>query len=176
MTATLSDASGADLIAALGTSSTDELMAGLEEDFATRAAADGRIVARLGELDRRQAWRDEGATSAEAWTLERFGVSEPSARAYAQVGEKAPDLPHLVGSLCAGELSFDKVKVLADVASPETDAALCEQAKQSSVRELADIARMARPTTAPGRYGDERRSLRFNDACHTMTVQLAPVA
>ncbi len=177
MTATLTDASGADLIGALADLSTEELMAGLDEDFRTRAAADGRIVAKLAELDRRQAYRDEGATCTEAWALERFGVSAPSARAYAHVGEKVPDCPHLVGSLCAGEISFDKVRALADVATPETDRELCDQAQECSVRELADIARMrARPTTSVGRSAHERRSLRFHDGFGTVTVQLAPEA
>ena len=177
MTATLSDASGADLIGALPALSTAEIMAGLGEDFGIKAAADGRIVARLGELDRRQAYRDEGATSLESWTAERFGISTATARALAHVGEEASNLPHLVGSLCAGEISFDKLRALADVATPETDRELCDQAVQCTVRELADLARTrARPTTAPGRSGHERRSLRFNDAFCTMTVQLAPEA
>ena len=59
------------------------------------------------------------------------------------VAEKASELPHLVGSLCAGEVSFDKVRVLADVATPRTERRLCDQAKECTVRELADIARSA---------------------------------
>ena len=30
-------------------------------------------------------------------------------------------MPHLVESLCAGDLSLDKVRAVADVATPETD-------------------------------------------------------
>ena len=66
------------------------------------SAAQARFVVRLGEVDRRQAYRDEGATSLESWLAERFGVSTPTARTYAHVGEKAWDIPHLVGSLCGG--------------------------------------------------------------------------
>ena len=69
------------------------------------------------------------------------GSRSPTARALTHVAEKAWDIPQLVGSLCAGEISFDKVRVLADVATPETDRELCDQAKECSVRELADIAR-----------------------------------
>ena len=113
------------------------------------SAAQARFLVRLGEYDRRQAFRDEGATSLESWTAERFGVSTPTARAYAHVGEKAWDIPQLVGSLFAGDLSFDKVRVLADVATPQTDGELCVQAKEHSVRELADIARSAASCKEP---------------------------
>ena len=66
---------------------------------------------------------------------------------YTRLGEKAWDIPHLVESLCAGDLSFDKVRAVADVATPETDRQLRDQAKECSVRQLADIAR----STAAGR-------------------------
>ena len=57
----------------------------------------------------------------EAWTPERFGVSAPTARALTHVGAIVWNLPHLMGALCEGELSFDKVRVVVDVATPESD-------------------------------------------------------
>ena len=135
--------SGADVIASVAALSNEELVEGLDGSFAQMAAAAGNIVVALGEVSRRQAYRDEGATSTETWVVERYGVSVPSARALAQVGEKAWDLPHLVGSLCAGEVSLDKVKVLAEVATPEADRELAEAAQEHSVRQLADVARAA---------------------------------
>jgi hypothetical protein len=161
----------------VGAESNEELASGLAEDFSEMSGAQARFVVRLGEFERRQAFRDDGATSLESWTAERFGVSTPSARAYAQVAQMAWDLPHLVGGLFSGDLSFDKVRALADVATPETERELCAQAKQCSVRELADIVRceaeLAR-TSSPSRAGSEHdgRFLRFNDAHRTMTAQL----
>ena len=173
---------GADLIGAVAAESNEELAAGLEEDFRQMTAAQGRILVRLGEFDRRQGFRDEGATSVEAWTTERFGVSAPTARALAHVGEVAWNLPHLVGALCGGALSFDKVRALADVATPESDAPLCEQANACTVRELADIARttaereaaerQAAGRCARARSEHDRRYLRFNDTFRTVTAQL----
>ncbi len=173
---------GADLIGAVAAESNEELAAGLDEDFRQMTAAQGRILVRLGEFDRRQGFRDEGATSVEAWTTERFGVSAPTARALAHVGEVAWNLPHLVGALCEGALSFDKVRALADVATPESDAPLCEQANACTVRELADIARttaereaaerQAAGRCARARSEHDRRYLRFNDTFRTVTAQL----
>jgi hypothetical protein len=168
--------SGADLISAVAAESNEELASGLDEDFRQMSGAQARIIARLGEYDRRQAFRDDGATSLESWTAERFGISTSAARTYAHVGEKAWDLPHLVGSLCAGDISFDKVRVVADVATPETDRELCDQAKECSVRELADVARstaeLARTGSASSRSEHDGRFLRFNDKFRTISAQL----
>jgi hypothetical protein len=174
-----SDLSGPDLISAVAAESNEELASGLAEDFSQMSGAQARFIVRLGEFERRQAFRDDGATSLESWTAERFGVSTPTARAYAQVGEKAWDIPHLVGSLGRGEISLDKVRVLADVATPETERQLCERAKEHSVRELADIARSQAElaaTLSPSRSGSEHdgRFLRFNDSYRTISAQMPP--
>ena len=171
---TLNDMSGADLISAVAAESNEELTSGLDEDFAQMSAAQARFLVRLGEVDRRQAFRDEGATSLEAWTAERFGVSTPTARTYAHVGERSWDIPHLVGSLSAGDISFDKVRVVADLATPETDRELCDQARACSVRELVDIARSSAELARTGsssrsRSEHESRYLRFNDEHRTIT-------
>jgi hypothetical protein len=176
-TLTSTTVNGAELISAVAAESNEELASGLAEDFRQMSASQARFLVRLGEYDRRQAFRDEGATSLESWTAERFGVSAPTARTYARVGEKAWDIPELVGSLCTGELSFDKVRVVADVATPESDRALCDQAKEHSVRELVDIARseaeLARiRSRSSSRSEHDGRFLRFNDQYRTISAQL----
>ena len=168
--------SGADVISDAATRSNEELRQHLDEGFRQIAAAIGRVVVDLGEVDRRQAFRDEGATSTEAWAVERFGVAASTARSLMRLGVKAWDFPELIGSLCEGELSFDKVRTVADVATPETDCEFRDQAKGHSVRELAELARTtAKPAadalSAPKSEHD-RRFLRFNDECRTVTAQL----
>ncbi len=166
---------GADPISAAAALSNEEIAEQLDGSFRAMAAAAGNVVVYLGEVERRQAYRDEGATSVEAWVAERFGVSRPTARALTHLGEKAWDIPQLMGSLCAGELSLDKVRAVADVATPETDEELCDRARECSVRELADIARTAMAPRAPStRSEHDRRYLRFNDTFRTMSVQLPP--
>jgi hypothetical protein len=166
---------GVDVIGAVAALSNEEVTGNLDGLFQLLAAVEGAIVVHVGEVERRQAYRDDGATSAEAWAVERFGVSTPTARAYTRVGEKAWDLPHLVESMCAGDLSFDKVRAVADVATPETDQELCDQAKECTVRQLGDVARAkAAARLPPGRSEHDWRFLRFNDQFRTMTVQLPP--
>jgi hypothetical protein len=170
-----SGTSGADLISAVAGESNEELAAGMEADFAQMSAAQGRFVVRLGEFNRRQGFCDEGATSAEAWAAQRFGVSTPTARALSEVGDKAWDMPHLVGSLCAGDVSLDKVRAVAQVVTPETDRGLCEAAKECSVRQLGEVAQLAvrpRPVAPSAASEHQRRSLRFNDRLRTVSAQL----
>ncbi len=166
------------MISATAALSNEEITEQLDLAFREKAGAEGKIVVLMGEAGRRQLFRDDGATSAEAWATERFGVSTPTARSLTRLGEKAWDLPHLVGSLCAGDLSLDKVRAVADVATPESDEALCARAKECTVRELADVARTraaaTRTTSATSPSEHDRRYLRFNEAFRTVSVQLPP--
>jgi Domain of unknown function (DUF222)/HNH endonuclease len=167
---------GARLISTVAAESNGELRSNLDEDFRIMETAKARIAVRLAETERRQAFRDEGATSTERWATERYGISTATARALTGGGEKAWDLPHLIGAVSAGDISFDKMRVVADIATPETDEGLKEQAQRCTVRELADVARTmakvaASHTPGPSRSDDDRRFVRFNDDHHTMTAQ-----
>ena len=150
----------------------------LEELFRSKATIEGEIAVHLGEVERSQSFRDEGATSTESWVAERFGVATSTARSLTLVGQKAWDLPHLIGAACAGDVSLDKVKVLAEVATSESEEELCEEAKRHSLRELADIARTTttRRSTNPAALTSAeqhgRRFVRFNDQFRTVTAQL----
>ncbi|HSZ36264.1 MAG TPA: DUF222 domain-containing protein [Acidimicrobiales bacterium] len=156
--------------------SNEQLAGHLDGLFRLRSAVDGRILVLLGEAERRQTFREDGATSAENWAVERFSVAVPTARALVHVAEKAWDLPQLTEALKGGEITFDKFRAVADVATPETDAELVEAARRRSVRELAEVARSQREAPAPSQSAldHDRRSLRFNDTFRTMTVQLPP--
>lgn len=147
----------------------------LDDLFRLRAALDGHIVQLLGEAERRAAFYDDGATSAAAWTAERFEASVPTARALVNVAQKAWDIPQLVRALQAGEISFDKLKAVVEVATPETESELLNEARRRSVRELSALAGTMKNAPRPDPTIDqERRSLRCNEAVRTMTVQLPP--
>ena len=163
---------GADDVAAL---SNKELAEDLHGIFAQIATLQGKAVTRLGEVERRRSFEDDGATSTEAWTTERFGVSAATARSYVRVAQRAADLPHLVGAMSSGDVSFDKVRAVADVATPASDRELCAEAQVHSVRELADVARTlaARAAATSGcRSARDKGTLRCNDTVRTMTLQL----
>jgi hypothetical protein len=184
----------------------------LDDAVRVRAALDGKIAQLGAEAERRQAFRERGATSLAAHLAGGCGFSSASARVLADVGRRLFDLPHLQGALSAGELSLDQVRAIVEVADPESDADWVEVARGLSVSDLAHLAerraaeaaerraaeaaeRMASEAaergadeaaedraapgqdageTSSGRVGKSpaRRSVRFNDACCTMTAQL----
>jgi hypothetical protein len=155
--------------------STEEIMEEAAGTSRRMASLAGRMVLLAGEMDRRQGWRDEGATSLEAWIVERCGVSLPTARAWGHVAERLVDLPHLAAGLSEGELSFDKVRAVVDTATPETDREWRERARQCSVHQLAQLCRTRKGASdAMSKSDHDTRSVRFNDTFRTMTAQLPP--
>ena len=158
--------------AAIATLSDEEIKAEAAASFCRMTAEAGRFVQLTAELARRKGFRSDGATSIESWMVERTGMSAPTARGYAQVGERLSELPHLAAALCEGTLSFDKVRAVAGLATPRSDATLAEKAKELSVRQLVELARSAvPPSAADDAESHERRSLRFNETLRTMTAQ-----
>jgi hypothetical protein len=170
-------AMAADPIGVAAALSDAELSGRLEELFGQKASLEGQIVVLLGEVARRQSYRAEGATGPGPWAVERFGIAPAAARTLVALGERADELPHLMGALCAGALSLDKVRALAPCATTERDRRLAEVAQDSTVRELAELARHERAEGAstPSHPGPAQPTVRFNEACHTMVAQLPPV-
>jgi len=134
------------------------------------SAHQSQLLAAVVELDRRKAWRVDGATSMVAWLVQRCGVTATTAREWVTAAGKLHQLPKISDALSQGKLSFDQVKPLVEVAKPETDAKLAEQATHWSakqVRELAIAARNQSDEQATGWYA--RRFLRFDDRRRSLT-------
>lgn len=163
---------------ALAKMNDEQLRDDLERTSRAREALAGRTSQLAAEIARRQAFRAKGATSIESYLVGQLGISRAAARALAVVGEKLSDLPELQASLSAGDLSFDKVRVVADVADPETDAEWAETAAQLSIGDLAEVVHRSKakkdPRSSRGR-GPERPTLRRNDACLTLTARLPKI-
>jgi hypothetical protein len=152
---------------------TAELMAEAERLGREISSKLGSLLSVIGELDRREAWRSEGATSSGAWLTQRLGVSEGTGRSWSQVAQRLWDLPHLAQGLRVGALSFDKVRAAVDVATPETDAAVLRQAEECTVRQITDLSRDRRGTNDEQAQDHfDRRFLRFNDSRRLITAQL----
>ena len=145
-----------------------ELLSELAESARGKDALSGREAQLGGEIARREAFRAVGATSLEAYLCGHLGRSGASARVLGHVAERLFDLPALQGALSAGELSFDQVRCVVDVARPDSDAEWVARAKGLSVRDLAELVRRARfderaddddevPTTRPTKGRGERR-------------------
>ncbi len=162
--------------AELAALSNEEALAELREATRLRAALDGQVAQLGAEVARRQAFRDMGSTSLEALLAGHHGLGTAGARVLARVGERLFDLPRLQHALAAGELSLDQVRVLVEVARPETDDEWVEAAQGLSVRDLVALAERRRTAPTKARRGErggpDQSSVRFNDGACTMTAQL----
>jgi hypothetical protein len=164
-------------ISSIAKLSTTELMDEAAATSRQLASLAGRIVLLAAELDRREGWRAEGATSLEAWLSERCAVSPATARAWSHVGTRLFDLPKLADGLCDGALTFDQVRAVVDVATSASEHAYVAQASECSVRQLSELAKADASASATAKQSNaatehETRSVRFNDATRTMTAQL----
>ena len=149
---------------------TEALVASVTQHHRAISAHQSQLLTAIVELDRRQAWRVDGATSMVAWLVQRCAVSATTAREWVTAAAKLPALPKIADALSQGKLSFDQVKPLVDVAKPETDAQLAEQATHWSakqVRELAQATRNQSEDQSTGFYA--RRFLRFDDRRRSLT-------
>jgi hypothetical protein len=155
--------------------SDEDLRAANDVEAALMATHQGRLAAIVGEIDRRQAFRADGATSTRAWLVWRNGLSAASARSLVRVAQRLFDLPSLAEALSRGQVSFDKVRAVVSVATPETDAEWTQRAEGLSVVELAEVVRSnVRPRASDARSEHEARTLRCNDTLRTVTAQLPP--
>jgi hypothetical protein len=157
--------------------SDEEIFSLAEEAFALRSRQDALLCLLGGELDRRQRWRDSGATSLVAWLEQRLGLSASSARTYATVGEHLIHLPQVARALWEGQVSLDKAKVLAGVVTAQNEAGWVEAAAELSFRDLGDLVRSKQlPNRAADAAEQDKRSVRFNDALRTIVAQLPSVS
>jgi hypothetical protein len=149
---------------------TESLIASVAQHHQAISAHQSQLLNAIVELDRRKAWRVDGSSSMVAWLTLRCSVSASTAREWVTAAVKLQRLPQISDALSKGKLSFDQIKPLVEVAKPETDATLAEQATHWSakqVRELATAARNQSDQQATGFYA--RRFLRFDDRRRSLT-------
>src|SRR5271167_3525178 len=152
---------------------TDALVASVAQHHRAVSAHQRRLLTAVAELDRRKAWRVDGATTMVAWLVQRCSVTASTAREWVTAAQKLESLPKISEALSQGKLSFDQIKPLVQVAKPDSDARLAEAATKWSakqVRELAVAANHQSDNQAAGNYA--RRSLRFNDTRRSFTGTL----
>src|ERR1700684_404436 len=111
---------------------TDALVASVAQHHRAISAHQRRLLSAVAELDRRKAWRIDGATTMVAGLVQRCSVRAPTAREWVTAAEKLESLPKISEALSQGKLSFDQVKPLVQVAKPDTDAHLAEAATKWS--------------------------------------------
>ena len=126
--------------------SDEPLVAAVDAVHATVCRGQRVLLSLIGEVDRRESWRDSGARDAAHWVSMRYGISCWKANRWIAAAHALEGLPRLSDALVRGELGLDKVVELTRFASPGTEADLVSWAKSVScttVRHRGDLERRA---------------------------------
>ena len=123
------------------------------------SATHATLLEVLAVIDERQLWRADGCCSMADWITFRYGVARKTANEWTEAARALCDLPHLAEAFAAGELSFDKTKAVAAIASPDSDAALTAEARGTDVAHLDRAARRARAVSL--HEAEQRQGARF---------------
>lgn len=121
-----------------------------------------RVLSLIAEVDRREAWRGDGARDVVHWVSMRYGVSAWKARRWVAAAHALDGLPRIAEALGSGELGLDKVVELTRFATGATEAGLLLWAAEVScgaIRRRAE--RDSRPGVEVDREAIEARSVRW---------------
>ena len=108
------------------------------------SAALCELLALAAEFDRRQAWRDDGVADMATWLRVRLGLSHRTAKDWERVAHALPELPACRQAFAEGRLSWDQLRPLTLIATPDTDARDAAEAPGTSAASLEAAARRAR--------------------------------
>ncbi len=147
-----------------------ELDEGLGRLSALAHASMAGIALAAAGFDEIGGWCDGYTRSFEHWLAVNVGFDLRTGKELLRVGQALKLLPRIAAAFAAGQLSFDKVRLVTTVAGPETDELMLAIARGASGSQLARICRSLRrmqATEAPQHDREElaKRGLwrRFDD-------------
>lgn len=138
-------------------------MEDLERDLtlscAQAHAAMARVAVAAAEFDEIGGWADGGIKSFAHWLAIWGGFDAHTGAELLRVGNAMRSLPLLSAAFARGELSFDKMRQLTTVATPDTDELMISIARGASGSQLARICRSLRRMTQVEGSRHSRRGL-----------------
>jgi hypothetical protein len=124
----------------------------------------------LAVFDDHQGWRRSGMRDCADWVSCNLGRDPQNAKALMAAGHAARELPELGAAFFAGEISVDKLRLLAPVVEPDDEAGWVAMARESSPAELARRCREHRSSELAGAARD--RAQRAQRRLHTWYDEL----
>ena len=123
----------------------DDALAGAVSTLAAHIhAATWRLLALIGELDRREVWARQGALTCAHWLSWACGIDPHTAREKVRVARALPELPLLSDAMARGELGYSKVRALTRIATPENEADLLEIGLHGTAQHVEKFVRLYR--------------------------------
>jgi len=123
--------------------SNEQLIGDIDAAHTLVAGAQRRLFTLIAEVDRREAWRGDGARDIAHWLWMRYGLSDWKARRWIASAHALMDLPAIAEAFAGGELGIDRVVELTRFATPATETDLVRWAQGVScgaIRRKGDLA------------------------------------
>lgn len=105
------------------------------------AVATCRWLELVAEFDERGGWAEWGVKSCAHWLSWKCSIGLVAARQHVRVAHRLRELPMVRAAFAHGELSYCKVRALARVARPKTEAGLVEIARHATGAQLEKLVR-----------------------------------
>jgi len=102
------------------------------------------VALAAAEFDEIGGWCDGYTQSFQHWLAVSTGFDPRTGKELLRVGKALKSLPRIAAAFAAGQLSFDKVRLVTTVAGPETDELMLEIARGASGSQLGRICRSLR--------------------------------
>jgi hypothetical protein len=99
------------------------------------------LIDRLIEANENMLWSDDGSPSLAEWLIARYRMTSFTGRAIAKIAQALPELPNIRRAFEDGRLSWDQLRAVVTIATPETDAELAESAPEMKPSEIRATAR-----------------------------------
>ncbi|HVS63174.1 MAG TPA: DUF222 domain-containing protein [Thermoanaerobaculia bacterium] len=161
--------------------STDELGERIAELAAHTNAAMHRMLALLGEFDRRRGW--DGFRSCAHWLSWRIGIGRGAAREWVRVARALEELPLISEAMRRGEVSFSKVRAMTRAATSATEKQLLMIARAGTadhveklVRALRRCSRAEELESANARHQQRSVTYHHEDGMLVLRARLDPEA
>ncbi|WP_245616236.1 HNH endonuclease [Corynebacterium doosanense] len=119
------------------------------------------FVLHLAEFDRRELYREQGASSTVAWLGRRLNIGRSAAYGYVQTSKSVVGFPSVAAAFLAGELTYSQVQLLCRYLTESNELELLALATSMSVREL-EMALAGHPPGGEGEGGERPRTDHFD--------------
>lgn len=130
--------------AAVAEATSEELGSALAQVSAVENATVATKLELISICDERKTWIEDGCASMESWVAQRLGVAWRTGAELVRAARALEERPALAEAFASGGLSWDKLRALVQLSSPDDEAEWARNAPAMTVAELERTARAAR--------------------------------
>jgi len=123
---------------------TDQLAHAIDGLFAIGGGVNAHALNYVREYDRREAYKEDGAASMASWLAFRVGCLPSTASTYVTLARQLADLPLLKDAHERGRLHWDKVVLIATVATRDDEDWWIDEAERNSAARIQYLVRLAK--------------------------------